>query len=323
MSLSGPIIAAPQMKHILRIIVAISNTSTSVLISGETGTGKEIIAQTIHKTSIRANKPFIGINCGAIPSELMESELFGHEKGAFSGAHKKAIGKLEYANGGTVFLDEISSLHLPLQAKLLRVLQEKTFEPVGSLTQVKLDVRFIAATNSNLVEDIKKGKFREDLYYRLNVLPINIPPLRERVEEIPLLFNYFAEKYAKEQKKIITGIEENVKKLFMAYSWPGNIRELQNIMEMLVSLTENGGIIREEALPKNFFESEEKKINFPLEYEQIIRSFERKIIIKILEKSGWKKNKAAKLMQIHRNTLSNKLKQLGISTPDLSKNDDS
>jgi len=307
----GIITASPKVKHVLKIIESISNTSTTVLLTGETGTGKELIAQAIHQNSTRSHKPFVAINCGAIPTELMERELFGHEKGAFTGAHQRAIGKLEYANGGTVFLDEIATLPLSLQVKLLRVIQERSFERVGSFVPIKIDVRFIAATNVNVQEEVRKGTFREDLYYRLNVLPIEIPPLRERREDIPLLIQHYFEEYGKKFNKRIAGITEKAMDVLIKHSWFGNVRELQNLSEMLVILASEDSVIDTDFLPETFFKN--SAANQPLGgYNQTMKAFEKEYIIKMLTATGWNKAEAAKKMRIHRNTLLNKMKELEI-----------
>src|SRR3972149_3265984 len=309
----GIIVKSPKMKCVLRLIDAISKTPTTVLILGESGTGKELIAQTIHKTSNRADKPLVAINCGAIPSDLMEKELFGNEKGAFTGAYQRAIGKLEYANGGTVFLDEISTLSTHLQVKLLRVLQEKTFEPIGALIPIKIDVRFIAAANVNLYEEVRKGNFREDLYYRLNVIPIELPPLRERQEEIPLLLTHYIKKYTDEFNKKITGITDNAMNILIKYSWPGNIRELQNLSEMLVVLSNENRKIDTDDLPSYCLLMDgDVKASSTNKYHDAMQTFERKYILNILSETDWNRSEAAKKMGIHRNTLSNKIKELEI-----------
>ncbi|MGI9533523.1 MAG: sigma-54 interaction domain-containing protein, partial [Thermodesulfobacteriota bacterium] len=224
------------LKEVINKVKMVANTDATVLIRGETGTGKEIISRCIHDLSERKERSLIKVNCPAIPSSLIESELFGHEKGAFTGALIKKIGKFELANGGTIFLDELGDLPFDAQAKLLRFLQEREFERVGGNETYKVDVRVIAATNRNLEEAVKEGKFRSDLFYRLNVFPIEVPPLRERVEDIPALGNYFMNKYSKRIGKLIDCISEETIKKLMEYSWPGNIRELENIIERAVIL---------------------------------------------------------------------------------------
>jgi len=309
---------SPQMKYVFSLVEAVSKTTSTVLITGETGTGKELIAQAIHQNSKRSGNHFVAINCGAIPSELMESELFGHEKGAFTGAHTKRIGKLEYANGGTVFLDEISTLPMYLQVKLLRVIQERSFEPVGSLIPVEIDVRFIAAANVDLFVEIKKGSFREDLYYRLNVVPIKLPPLRERKEDIPILVNHYIEKYLKKYDRRITGITDKAMDILIKYPWPGNIRELQNLSEMMVVLAKEDRKIDVNILPSKFLDYKEPDIDDVKEshtFNEAVISFEKKYITEILKKNNWNKTEAAKKMGIHRNTLLNKLRELQIEAP--------
>jgi len=307
------IFKSSKMQRVLQIIDAISNTPTTVLITGETGTGKELIAQAIHKNSNRAHKSFVAINCGAIPSDLMERELFGNEKGAFTGAYHKAIGKLEYANGGTVFLDEISTLNPYLQVKLLRVIQEKMFEPIGALIPMEIDIRFIAAANVNLYEEMMKGNFREDLYYRLNVLPIELPPLRERKEDIPLLLKHFIEEYSNRYNKKIAGITNKAMNVLINHSWPGNIRELQNLSEMLVILWTENRKIDANDLPNNCFRMDAKAPP-TIDYNDAMRTFEREYIRNILSETGWNRTEAAKKMGIHRNTLTHKMKELELNS---------
>lgn len=305
----GIITESPKMLRLFNIIEAISGTATTVLLTGETGTGKELVANAIHQHSTRASNRFVAINCGAIPSELMERELFGHEKGSFTGACEKVMGRLEYANGGTVFLDEIATLPLPLQVKLLRVIQEKKFERIGALTTVNLDVRFIAATNVNLQDEVRKGAFREDLYYRLNVVPIEIPPLRERKEDIPLLLHHFFEVYGKKYTRRIAGITNDAMDILLKYPWFGNIRELQNLTEMLVVLSKDDSQIDTDFLPSNFI----REIDNPVcTYDEAVKAFEKEYILKILVITGWNRNDTAERLGMHRNTLSNKMKELGI-----------
>ena len=305
----GIITKSPKMLRLFNIIEAISDTATTVLLTGETGTGKELVANAIHHYSTRASKRFVPINCGAIPAELMERELFGHEKGAFTGACQKVIGKIEHATGGTVFLDEIATLPLPLQVKLLRVIQEKKFERIGSLTTIHTDVRFIATTNVNLHGAVQKGAFREDLYYRLNVVPIEIPPLRERKEDIPLLINYFFEMYGKKYTKRIAGLTKSATDILLKYPWFGNVRELQNLIEMLVVLSKGDSKIDADFLPSNFIRETDNPV---CTYDKAVKAFEKEYILRILAITGWNRNDAAERLGMHRNTLSNKMKYLGI-----------
>ena len=310
MSQFGIITASTKIQRILDTIEAISNTSTTVLITGETGTGKELIAKAIHQNSSRSKKRFLAINCGIIPSELMESELFGHEKGSFTGANPQTIGKLEYANGETVFLDEISSIPLPLQIKLLRVIQERTIERIGSLISSFIDVRFIAATNVSLEDEIRKDNFREDLYYRLNVLPIIVPPLRDRKEDIPLLIQYYLDIYAKKCNKQVIGLTDKAMEYLTNYPWFGNVRELQNLIEMFVVLSRVDSKIDVDLLPPTFLKNNDSRIEST--FDEAVRTFERDYILNVLNETGWNRLHAAKKLGMHRNTLLNKMKGLGI-----------
>lgn len=271
----------------------ISNSSSTVLITGESGTGKELVARAIHYEGNRKNKPFIAINCGAIPETLLESELFGYDKGAFSGANSNGrMGKFELANKGVIFLDEIGDMPLYLQVKLLRVLQEKTIVRIGSNKLVSLDLRVIAATNKDLKELVRRGKFREDLYYRLNVIPIEIPPLRERKGDLELLLNSLIDKYNIEFNKSVYLIEDNVLEMFRKYKWYGNIRELENVVEFMVSLCDEKGIINETMLPDSFIESFheqmglEEKGNDDIKEIIPLKDIEKKYIKKAIEIYG-------------------------------------
>jgi DNA-binding NtrC family response regulator len=305
------------MRAVFSMIDKVAVTNTSVLITGESGTGKELVARSIHSKSQRAQKPFVAINCAAIPSELMESELFGHERGAFTGAHSRAAGKFEYANGGTIFLDEIASLKLELQAKLLRVLQEREFTRVGSHVNIKVDVRVIAATNHRLDEMVKEGRFRSDLYFRLNVIPIQLPPLRERREDIQLLANYFLARFNQQLNKRTKGISSQAVAVLEAYPWPGNIRELENLIERLVVLGIDNRWIEEKDLPFDLFLREEGgDVSGPTGGDNTLvqarQAFERQYILRALERSRWNQSNAARILGIHRNTLLQKMKALSI-----------
>lgn len=314
---------SPQLISALEEIENVADTDTTVLILGETGTGKELFARAIHNRSYRKNKPLIKLNCAAMPAELIESELFGHEQGAFTGATKKREGRFKLADKGTIFLDEIGELSLSLQAKLLRVLQEKEFEPVGSSHTEKIDVRVIAATNRDLEEEVKSGNFREDLFYRLNVYPIQIPPLRERGEDVILLAENFAEKFAsKLAKKIEPLTEEAIVKL-KSYGWPGNIRELQNVIERAVITSKKGWLNLSMLMPEN--KTYDKiEINKPPDSRKVktqseILEIERLNIIAALQASDWKvsgKNGAANLIGIPPTTLSSKIKSFNITRTD-------
>jgi two-component system response regulator HydG len=284
---------------------------TSVLILGESGTGKELIADSIHKVSTRRNKPFVVVNCGALPANLVESELFGHEKGSFTGAYNKREGKFELADGGTIFLDEIGELPLELQVKFLRVLQEREIEPIGGKPK-KINVRVVAATNKDLEEEVAAGRFRIDLYYRLNVFPLVLPPLRERKEDIPLLANFFLKKYATEAGRPVPALSAEAAEMLMKYRWPGNIRELENSIQRNVVLTRLD-IIETLELPgskKPPDSANEPKGGFKTMIEN-----ERDHILAVLESCHWKisgKGGAAEILDINANTLTSRIKKLGI-----------
>ena len=314
-----------KMKEIFNTIKKVAPTDSVVLITGESGTGKELVAKAIHRLSNRNEKPFIPVNCGAIPKDLIESELFGYRKGAFTGANTNKIGRFEAASKGTIFLDEIGELPIELQVKILRVLQENEIQPLGATHPIKVDVRIIAATNRNLEKLIEEGKFREDLYYRLNVIHINLPPLRERKEDIDILIDYFFRKFTEKHKKSdkILGIAEETKFILNNYSWPGNVRELENCMERLVILKEEG-IILPSDLPSKFFEMDNvdneniekefmnnlfKLTDDGIDLKALIDNIETTMILQALEKTGGVKEKAAKLLGIKRTTLIEKMKR--------------
>ncbi|MGC8852792.1 MAG: sigma-54 interaction domain-containing protein, partial [Hydrogenobacter sp.] len=290
-SLEGIIGRSIAIKNLIDLIEKVSQTDTTVLLTGESGTGKSLVAKAIHFLSSRKEKPFITINCSAIPETLLEAELFGYEKGAFTGAYTSKKGKFEIANGGTVFLDEIGDMPLSLQPKILRVLQDKEIEKLGSERSIKVDVRIISATNKDLWSLVQKGSFREDLYYRLSVVPIHIPPLRERKEDIPVLIDHFLNLFNQRYNKNVR-IDAKALEIMMEYPWPGNIRELENTIERLVILKD--GIIREKDLPSYFFVELRKEE--PKHLPSIIELTEREEIIKALEKTGYVKSRAAKLL---------------------------
>jgi two-component system response regulator HydG/two-component system nitrogen regulation response regulator NtrX len=304
------------MQEIFQLIKKVAFTSTNILITGESGTGKELIARSIHRQGSRKNGPFVAINCAAIPSELMESEMFGHEKGAFTGAHTRTIGKFEHANGGTLFLDEISVLRSDLQAKLLRVLQEREIERIGSNKPIKVDIRVISATNTDLDDAVMQGKFRQDLYFRLNVVPISIPPLRERREDIPLLVKHFLNKFNAAFNKKIPGFTEKAVNALMKYHWPGNIRELENLIERIVVLLPGNEQIELRDIPLEILtDSNQNLQDLKLEKMGLIRireAVEKRIILNVLEATKWNQTEAAKILKINRNTLIQKARQLGI-----------
>lgn len=308
-----------RMHAIFKMIGKIAKASSNVLITGESGTGKELIARAIHASSNRADKPFVAINCAAIPPELVESELFGHEKGAFTGAHIRSIGKFEFAHGGTIFLDEISSLRLELQAKLLRVLQEREFCRVGSHQLVKVNIRVIAATNTRLDEMVKHDRFRSDLYFRLNVIPINLPPLRQRKEDIPLLANYFLSKFNTSLQKRVGAISRDAMDVLEAYPWPGNVRELENIIERLVVLGSNDVCVDESQLPFDLLirgesrgEAAGAETCKDIGLIQARQAFEKEYILRALARSQGNQSDAARRLKVHRNTLLQKMRALGI-----------
>jgi DNA-binding NtrC family response regulator len=307
------------MNDVFSTIDKVAVTSSSVLITGESGTGKELIANAIHGRSPRVQKPFVAINCASIPPELIESEMFGHEKGAFTGATNQNIGKFEFANGGTIFLDEISTLKMELQAKLLRFLQEREFTRVGGNRTIKVDVRIIAATNTNLNDMILEGRFRNDLYFRLNVIPIEIPPLRRRKGDIPLLANYFLDKFNRQLNKRIKEITNDVMDLLEAYPWPGNIRELENLIERMVVLGSDDRLIEEKDLPFDLLfqgeliEEAEKGAGGDRGLIHACKSFERRYISLFLRKCNWNRTQTARQLKIHRNTLIKKIKSLNLN----------
>lgn len=304
--------ASDQISHVLTSVEQVSATDANVLILGETGTGKELIAKAIHKTSSRKNNSLIRVNCGAIPSELIESELFGHVKGSFTGAISNRIGKFELADGGTLFLDEIGELPMALQPKLLRALQEGEIEPIGSSRVKKLDVRIIAATNKDLVKEIERKRFREDLYFRLNVFPIKIPPLRERIDDIPVLTDHFVNKYSKRHGKDIKYIADGTMQKMMQYNWPGNVRELENLIERAVIISTDDILFLEG------FASSSKEKTTILNQRITLAQAQKDHILKTLIASNWKidgKGGAAEVLDIKPSTLRDRMKKLGISRP--------
>ncbi len=303
------------MKEIFSIVKKVSNSDTTIMINGETGTGKGLIAKAIHQCSNRKNKPFIQLNCGAISEGLLESELFGHVKGAFTGAISNKPGKFELAEGGSVFLDEIGDMSMDLQVKVLKVLEENEFEPVGGNKTIKADVRVITATHRDLEKEVQKGNFREDLFYRLYVIPIVLSPLKERGSDIPLLVYHFLRKFSEEKKKGIVTISDEAMDIIMDYPWPGNVRELKNLIERLVVLNENGEILHQD-LPEKIKSGKDRKtlleIDVPgegINFNTAVTEYEKALIIKALEKTNWIKNKAAELLQIKRTTLVEKIKR--------------
>lgn len=301
------------MQKVFELIEKVADTNATALITGESGVGKELVARAIHYNSSRKDNPLVVVNCGAIPETLLESELFGYEKGAFTGATGTRYGRFELAHGGSMFLDEIGDMSFNLQVKLLRVLQEKTFERVGGAKSIHVDVRIIAATNRVLDDLVRDGKFREDLYYRLNVVPIHLPPLRERRQDIPLLLNYFLERSNRINSAQIDGCSETAMGVMMNYDYPGNVRELQNLIERVVVLKKKG-IIDLEDLPEKIYFAEQSQSHFEIEkgYDTLVSSFEKSLILQALQETNGVKSKAAQVLSLNRTTLIEKMKRLGI-----------
>jgi len=305
------------LKHVLKQVETVATTDSTVLILGETGTGKELIARAIHNLSGRRERTFVKMNCAAIPTGLLESELFGHERGAFTGAIAQKIGRFELAHQGTLFLDEVGDIPLELQSKLLRVLQEQEFERLGSTKTIKVNVRLIAATNQNLSQMVTAKQFRSDLYYRLNVFPIQLPPLRERRDDIPLLVRYFTEKYARRMNKRIESTPTEAMTALTRYPWPGNIRELENFIERAVILSNGAELKLEESMLPAIEPME--KVNAASPDRPTLENHERDYILKTLERTRWVINGprgAAKILNLHPNTLRSRMERLGIRRPD-------
>jgi DNA-binding NtrC family response regulator len=295
-----------RMQEIFELISDIANTDSTVLIQGESGTGKELIARAIHFNSHRKNKPFVVANCSAYSQNLLESELFGHEKGSFTGAIRRKIGRFEMSNGGTIFLDEIGEVSPPTQILLLRVLQDHRFERVGGEETLEVDVRVIAATNKNLTEEMKKGTFREDLYYRLNVIPIFVPPLRERKDDIPPLASHFLQRFSQERKKEVINFSPEVMEILLAHSWPGNVRELENVIDHAIIIAKQDKILLRD-LPQYLVLRP-----LPTQESATLQDYEKNLILKTLQEMNWNKHKAAKRLNINRSTLYGKMKRYGL-----------
>jgi len=334
---------SPSMQTVYELIEKIADTDSTILITGESGTGKELIAKTIHYNNIsRAGGPFVPINCAAIPRDLLESELFGHEKGAFTGAISTRLGRFELAQAGTLFLDEVGELDPSLQVKLLRVLQEREFERVGGMKTIKVDVRILAATNKDLEKATKEGKFREDLYYRLNVIPLQLPPLRRRHEDIPLLTAFFVQEFCRKKKREPFSFSPQVMDCLLKYRWPGNVRELENLMERLTILV-SGPVVQLADLPEKLhlttgedseaaaspqvvtsFRTMAAKAPLPIQgsdlelgetgvdLNELVATMERNMIMKALEKAGGVRSKAAQFLGLNRTTLLEKMKKMKI-----------
>ena len=304
---------SPSIRKVYEMIQTVAETDSSVLITGKSGTGKELVARSLHFKSKRQGKPFVAVNCGAIAENLIESELFGHKKGAFTGAISDKEGLIKAADGGTLFLDEISELPLPLQVKFLRAIQEREVTPVGSTIALPVNVRIIASTNRELKDEIKSGRFREDLYYRLNVIEIPLPSLKEREEDIPLLADHFLNKYRTEMNKNIKGIDNEVIRALISYEWKGEVRELENVMERAVIFCKNDFITLKD-LPETFSQAS-SSVDFSKlgSLEVAIRRFEKEYILKALESNNNDKEKTSELLQVGLSTLYRKLKELDIS----------
>jgi len=290
------------MRKVLELVRRVSSADTTVLITGESGTGKELIARMTHRLSQRSNHPFVAVDCGALVESLFESELFGHEKGSFTGAYATKHGRFEIANRGTIFLDEISNISLNIQAKLLRVIQEREVSRIGSSKIIKIDVRILAATNKDLTQYVKEGKFREDLYYRLNVVPIRVPPLRQRKEDIPLLVNHFLQKFNKKAKREIAGISKQALKALTEYDWPGNVRELENTIERAVVLSKKNIIELEDLVYHGISAKGSLFDSLTGDYKRL-DEIEKEYIGRVLESVQNNKSKASEILGIDRKTL--------------------
>ena len=309
---------SPKMQAVFRMIEKVCDSDSTVLIQGDSGTGKELVARAIHYNSPRRDRYLVPVNCGAIPENLLESELFGHVKGAFTGASANRIGRFEAADGGTIFLDEIGDMSPKLQVKVLRVLQEHEFEPVGSTKTIKVDVRVIAATNQNLEEAVAARTFREDLFYRLNVIPINLPQLKERVSDVPLLVNHFIRSFSETKKREPLKITPEAMDAMCAYEWPGNVRELENLIERLMILCENDSLSLSD-LPDKIHQNKSgglaEDFDIPdsgICFNTIVNEFENRIILRALDMADGNKNMAAKLLNLKRTTLVEKIKKKGL-----------
>lgn len=309
------------MQQVFDLITQVAPRRSTVLIAGESGTGKELVARAIHSCSPRSNHAFVAVNSGSIPSGLLESELFGHVKGAFTGAIASKKGLFEIADGGTIFLDEVGTLPLETQSRLLRVIQEREFRQVGGLKNIVVDVRIIAATNIDLKEAVKQQRFREDLYYRLNVISINLPPLRERRRDIPLLAEHFVRQFSKENDRPDCHLDPSTLKILMECDWPGNVRELENVMERAVVLAPDKGRITQELLPREILDSSSMGLGSLGSLENgatlkdLVLEYEKTLILTALQKADWSQKRAASLLRMKRSTLNEKLKRFQIKIP--------
>ncbi|MFK8138602.1 MAG: sigma 54-interacting transcriptional regulator [Bdellovibrionales bacterium] len=315
---------SPEITKVMELVDKVAKSDSTILIMGESGTGKELIARALHYNSNRHSNPIVPVNCGAIPGELLESELFGHVKGAFTGAVNNRLGRFQLAEKGSLFLDEIGDMPLNLQVKLLRVLQEKRLESVGSQKTEATNVRLIAATNVDLEQQVSDGKFREDLFYRLNVIPIVIPALRERKSDIPLLVHHFVKQFNQEKNSNIHGVSPEAMAQLMKYDWPGNIRELENLMERL-SVLVGEGIVQVEDLPEKYLNETQRRVQAEntiigdegIDFNSVVDEFENRLILQALQKTGWNRNQAAKLLRLNRTTLVEKIKKKGLQPQEI------
>ena len=303
------------MQQVFDLIAQVAPRRSTILVQGDSGTGKELVAKAIHASSGRADAPFVAINCGNIPSDLLESEIFGHAKGAYTGATSSKKGLFEVADGGTLFLDEVATISLETQAKLLRVIQEREFRRLGGLENIKVDVRIIAATNRDLQAAVEQGTFRDDLYYRLNVIVIKLPPLQERSEDVPLLADHFIKRYCEENEKELCVLEPSALKVLMDYHWPGNVRELENVIERAVVLAP-GNVITADLFPKNLSHFlPDSQVRIPVDglpLKERVTNYERSLILAALDHTDWNQKRAAELLSVNATTLSEKLKRLKI-----------
>ena len=305
-----------KMKNLLETLAMVAPSDATVLLMGESGTGKEVVANAIHHNSPRAGQPFIKVSCAALPETLLESELFGHEKGAFTGAVSRREGRFQLAHRGTIFLDEVGEMSLPVQTKLLRVLQEKEFEPLGGVRTVKVDIRLITATSRELDKEVTAGRFREDLYYRLNVVPVTLPPLRERKEDIPPLTDHFLAIYREKNGKRLKGISGKALDLLVRYDWPGNIRELENCIERAVIMAREEFIVPADFPPQiRMLSPDQGKDDFTIPSGISLDEMERALIVKTLAETGGNRTKTSEILGINRRTLQNKLKQYALDNP--------
>jgi two-component system response regulator AtoC len=318
----------PKMREMTEIIEQVADTDITVLIRGESGTGKELVARTLHRLSDRRDKPFVKVNCAALPSELLESELFGFEKGAFTGAQRRKLGKFEYANRGTIFLDEIGEMSGALQAKLLQVLQDGEFSRLGGEGDVQVDTRILAATNRNLEEDVQSGEFREDLYYRLNVVMVTMPPLRDRIGNVPILVDHFLRRFGAEYKKEVTSLSPETMATFMAYHWPGNVRELENMVRRMIVLGNEVAVLQEITAREPAGDAEGdsvdlgslgvevangEAVDLKAISKRAARVAEKRVIARVLEQTRWNRKEAAERLKISYKALLYKMKESGLS----------